>query len=207
MIQLEGPENNNGILWIKLNRPSSGNSLHPTLVRELLSALCTTDTDPAVCIIILIGNSCFFCTGIDLLSKQELSFALGDDFHAVNKILIIIKKILVAAVIPYNLIYIGMVPKAGSSISFSKLISKVLPAKGFLERVTEVAGRLAQAPQGSLVQTKRLLKKTTTKDLLDANDRECRVIVEERIPSGDLRRGREVFQAVQREKERRKSAL
>jgi hypothetical protein len=31
--------------------------------------------------------------------------------------------------------------------------------------------------------------------------------VEERIPSGDLQRGREAFQAAQREKERRKNVL
>jgi peroxisomal 3,2-trans-enoyl-CoA isomerase len=258
MIQLSGPENNNGILWIKLNRPSSGNSLHPTLVHELLSALRTADRDPAVRIIILTGNGRFFCTGMDLLNEQELSFAPGDDFHQLNKILITTEKILIAAVngpaigfgatvlalcdlvfaVPDAYFFTpfvkwGMVPEAGSSVSFLKLmghqraallcltgerigaeearnlglVSKVLPAEGFLEKVGEVAEGLAAAPVGSLLQTKRLLKETTTKDLLDANDRECRVIVEERIPSGDLRRGREVFQAAQREKERSKSVL
>jgi peroxisomal 3,2-trans-enoyl-CoA isomerase len=257
MIQLEGPGNGE-ILWIKFNRPSSGNSLHPTLVHELLSALRRADQDPTVRIIILTGNGRFFCTGMDLLSPEELSFAPGDDFHALNKTLITTEKILIAAVngpaigfgatvlalcdlvfaVPDAYLFTpfvkwGMVPEAASSVSFLRLmghqraallcltgervgaeearslglVSKVLPAEGFLEKVGEVAESLSKAPVGSLLQTKRLLKETTTKDLLDANDRECRVIVEERIPSGDLQRGREVFQAAQREKERRKSVL
>ncbi|KAL2843048.1 ClpP/crotonase-like domain-containing protein [Aspergillus pseudodeflectus] len=256
MIQLEGPEN--GILWIKLNRPASGNSLHPTLVHELLHALLTADRDPAVRIIILTGNGRFFCTGMDLLSADELSFAPGDDFHQLNRVLITTEKILIAAVngpasgfgatclalcdlvfaVPDVYFFTpfvkwGMVPEAASSVSFLRLmghqraallcltgerigaeeardlglVSKVLPAEGFLGKVGEVADKLARAPAGSLLQTKRLLKETTMKDLLDANDRECRVIVEERIPSGDLHKGREAFQAAQREKERRKSAL
>ncbi|KAJ0419599.1 ClpP/crotonase-like domain-containing protein [Aspergillus carlsbadensis] len=258
MIQLEGPENNNGILWIKLNRPSSGNSLHPTLVSSLLSALRNADTDPVVKIIILTGNGRFFCTGMDLLSTPELSFAPGDDFHQLNKILISTEKILIAAVngpaigfgatvlalcdlvfaVPDAYFFTpfvkwGMVPEAASSVSFLRLmghqraallcltgerigaeeawslglVSKILPAEGFLGRVGEVAHGLARAPVGSLLQTKRLLKESSMKDLLDANDRECRVIVEERIPSGDLQRERAAFQAAQREKERRKSVL
>ncbi|KAL2828846.1 ClpP/crotonase-like domain-containing protein [Aspergillus pseudoustus] len=256
LIQLEGPSN--GILWIKLNRPQSGNSLHPQLVRETLAAIRWADQSRTVKIIVLTGNGRFFCTGMDLSSNEEVSFALGDDFHQLNQALILTEKILIAAVngpgIGYgatvlalcDLVYAvpdayfftpfvkwGMAPEASSSVSFSRLmghqraallcltgeriqtpearelgiVSKILPAKDFLGQVEEIAARLADAPEGSLLQTKRLLKKTLTQDLLDANDRECEAIVEERIPSGDPQRGREVFQASQREKSKRKSAL
>jgi peroxisomal 3,2-trans-enoyl-CoA isomerase len=253
MIQLEGPDNR-GIVWIKLNRPESGNSLYPTLVHELLSAPHTADRDPAMRIIILTGNGRFFCMGMDLLSPDELSFTLGDDFHQLNKILITTEKILIAAVngfgatvlALYDLVFVvpdayfftpfvkwGMVPEAALSVTFLKLmghqhaallyltgeriraeearnlglVSKIIPANRFLDKVGDVAESLSKAPVGSLLQTKWLLKGTTIKDLLDANNRECRVVVEERIPSGDLQRGRDVFQAAQREKESKKSSL
>ncbi|KAL5342222.1 ClpP/crotonase-like domain-containing protein [Aspergillus crustosus] len=257
LIQLDGPAAG-GILWVKLNRPQSGNSLHPDLVRELLDIIRWANSTPEIQIIILTGNGRFFCTGMDLSRDKELSFAPGDDFHQLNKALILTEKILIAAVngpaIGYgatvlalcDLVYAvpdayfftpfvkwGMVPEAASSVSFPRLmghqrasllcltgeriwapearelglVSKVLPAEAFLGQVAEIAAGLSELPVGSLLETKRLLRKTVTKDLLDANDRECEVIVGERIPSGDLQRGREKFQAIQRAKSKRESAL
>ncbi|OJI98315.1 hypothetical protein ASPVEDRAFT_452371 [Aspergillus versicolor CBS 583.65] len=256
LIQLEGPRD--GVLWIKLNRPQSGNSLHPQLVVETLRAIRWADENDSVSIVILTGQGRFFCTGMDLSSDEQLSFAPGADFHQLNKALILTEKILIAAVngpavgygatslALFDLVYSvpdayfftpfvkwGMVPEAASSVSFLRLmghqraallcltgerilapearelglVSKILPAEGFLEQVGEIASALARSPTGSLLATKRLMKQPAIKDLLEANDRECRVIVEERIPSGDLQRGRERFQAGQRGKRSPKGVL
>ncbi|KAL3475733.1 ClpP/crotonase-like domain-containing protein [Aspergillus californicus] len=256
LIQLEGPHN--GVLWIKLNRPQSGNSLHPRLVAETLQAVRWADQNDNVTVIILTGNGRFFCTGMDLSNEEELSFEPGADFHQLNEALILTKKILIAAVngpavgygatsiALFDLVYAvpdayfytpfvkwGMVPEGASSVSFvrlmghqraallcltaerisapeakeSGLVSKILPTERFLDEVGAIAGRLAQSSAGSLLATKRLMKHCVTQDLLDANNRECLTIVEERIPSGDLHRGRELFQAAQRDKGRLKGVL
>lgn len=87
------------IAILKYNRPKSGNSLHPQLVAEMLSALRWADSQPEVRIIIQTGEGRFFCTGMELLNTEvPMSFALGSDFHQLNKTLISSEKILIAAV-------------------------------------------------------------------------------------------------------------
>ncbi|KAL4909118.1 hypothetical protein BDW74DRAFT_174331 [Aspergillus multicolor] len=251
-ITLQGP-NKHGILWLKYNRPQSGNSLHPSLVADALQALHWANTSPTVKIIIITGEGRFFCTGMDLTSPddEQLSFAPGGPFHQLNEALIRSEKIVVAAVngpavgfgvsslALCDLVYAvsdayfstpfvkwGMVPEAAASVTFARimghqraarlclmgeritaeearelgLVSTVLPREGFLERVLAEVEGIAGAPAGSLRATKTLMREPVISDLLEANDRECRMIHEERMPSGDPQRGRVAFQAAQREK-------
>ncbi|KAB2111444.1 hypothetical protein AG0111_0g998 [Alternaria gaisen] len=87
------------IAIIKYNRPKSGNSLHPKLLADSLSALRWADSQPEVQVILLTGEGKFFCTGMELTdTKAPMSFALGSDFHQLTKTFISTEKILIAAV-------------------------------------------------------------------------------------------------------------
>jgi peroxisomal 3,2-trans-enoyl-CoA isomerase len=86
---------------IKYNRPRSGNSLHPELLSQMLSALRWAEAQTAIRVIIQSGEGRFFCTGMELLdldTETPMSFAHGSDFHMLNKLLICSEKILIAAV-------------------------------------------------------------------------------------------------------------
>jgi peroxisomal 3,2-trans-enoyl-CoA isomerase len=92
---------NNHIAILKYSRPQSGNSLHPDLLSEMLSALQWAKSSPTIRVIIQTGEGKFFCTGMELLdldAKPSMSFAPGSDFHTLNKTLIQCEKILIAAV-------------------------------------------------------------------------------------------------------------
>lgn len=252
-IQLQAPRN--GVLLVKYNRPEAGNSLHPRLVADLLKAVRWARQNDDVEIIVFTGNGKFFCTGMELVTDEEMSFAPGSDFHQLNKELILSEKILIAAVngpaVGYgasslallDLVYSvpdayfftpfvkwGMAPEAASSLTFARLmghqrasllcltaerilapeakelglITKILPATNFLDQVIKIAENLALSPTGSLLGTKRLMKQPVIKDLLEANDRECHLIHEERMPSGDPERAKEQFQNAQRKKRKLK---
>lgn len=92
-------EESGRIAVIKYNRPKSANSLHPQLLSDMLSALRWAEIQPEVRVIVQTGEGRFFCTGMELLDTQApMSFALGSDFHLLNRTLISCEKILIAAV-------------------------------------------------------------------------------------------------------------
>lgn len=148
---------------MKLNRPQSGNSLHPQLLSELVSALKWVDNHPEVRIIIFSGEGRFFCTGMDLVHSDGMSFAKSSDFHELNRTLILSEKVLIAAVngpavgygastlALYDLVYSvpdaylftpfvkwGMAAEGASSFSFPLLMGHQRAAALFLagERIT-----------------------------------------------------------------------
>ncbi|KAH7121495.1 ClpP/crotonase-like domain-containing protein [Dactylonectria macrodidyma] len=153
----------NHIAWVKLNRPQSGNSLHPQLLSELVSALKWVNNHPVVRVIILSGEGRFFCTGMDLVHGDGMSFARGSDFHELNKTLILSEKVMIAAVngpavgygvstlALYDLVYSvpdaylftpfvkwGMAAEGASSFSFPLLMGHQRAAALFLagEQIT-----------------------------------------------------------------------
>ncbi|KAF7557778.1 hypothetical protein G7Z17_g502 [Cylindrodendrum hubeiense] len=153
----------NRIAFVKLNRPQSGNSLHPQLLSELVSALKWVNDQTEVRIIIHSGEGKFFCTGMDLMHTDGMSFATGSDFHELNRILILSRKVLIAAVngpavgygvsslALYDLVYSvpdayfftpfvkwGMAAEGASSFSFPSLMGHQRAAALFLagERLT-----------------------------------------------------------------------
>ncbi|KAH6641943.1 ClpP/crotonase-like domain-containing protein [Boeremia exigua] len=92
-------EDSGRIAIVKYNRPKSGNSLHPDLLSQMLSAIKWADSQPGVQIIVQTGEGKFFCSGMDLMDTQgHMSFALGSDFHQLNKTIISSQKLLIAAV-------------------------------------------------------------------------------------------------------------
>jgi peroxisomal 3,2-trans-enoyl-CoA isomerase len=88
----------NGVLLVKYNKPESGNSLHPILLSEMVEVMGWANNNPDVRVIVLTGEGKFFCTGMELVNGEGMSFALGSDFHELNRLFILSDKVLVAAV-------------------------------------------------------------------------------------------------------------
>jgi peroxisomal 3,2-trans-enoyl-CoA isomerase len=136
------------IAIVKYDRPQSGNSLHPKLLSEMLSALRWAESQPEIRVIVQTGEGKFFCTGMELLDTEAgMSFAPGSDFHQLNRTLISCEKITIAAVngpaagygvsslALFDLVYCvpaayfftpfvkwGMVTEGGSSFSFPRIM-------------------------------------------------------------------------------------
>jgi enoyl-CoA hydratase len=71
-------EKENGVAWIKLNRPSVLNALNRGMVSELLVVLEEAEKDPAVRVVILKGNGRAFCAGADL-EEYPLGGGIAED--------------------------------------------------------------------------------------------------------------------------------
>ncbi|KIM93815.1 hypothetical protein OIDMADRAFT_61087 [Oidiodendron maius Zn] len=151
------------VALVTYNRPQSGNSLHPQMLAELVSALRWVESQPAIRIIVQSGAGKFFNTGMELVDSDGMSFARGSDFHEMNRILILSDKILIAAVngpaagygvsslALYDLVYSvpdayfftpfvkwGMAAEGASSVSFPRLLGHQKAASLFLagDRIT-----------------------------------------------------------------------
>jgi peroxisomal 3,2-trans-enoyl-CoA isomerase len=87
------------------------------------------------------------------------------------------------------------------------IVSRVLEKEGFVRAVTEVAERMAVMPKGAMKATKKLMREGVRQELLDANDRECKVIQEERFGFEEYSEAIKQFKVEQEEKRRRKSKI
>lgn len=248
----------NRIALLKYNRPESGNSLHPKFLRDIVTAMQWIESKSVIQVVVVTGEGRFFCTGMELLDGEGMSFEIGSDFHELTRMFILSKKILIAAVngpaagygtsslALFDLVYAvpdaylftpfvkwGMVAEGASSVSFPRimghqraasmflagnritaqeaqnvgLVSKVLPKKDFLSEIMHIAERIADSPPESLRATKELMKAPVRQDLLDANDRECTLIHNERYGFKEYQDAVANFQIEQEEKQRRKSKI
>ncbi|KAG5825596.1 hypothetical protein H9Q74_004329 [Fusarium xylarioides] len=88
-----------GVGILALNRPASGNSLHPTVLQSLVGATKWAAKAASVRVIVLTGTGKFFTTGRDMGDNNALdntdALAL---FREVNEVLIKCPKVLIAAV-------------------------------------------------------------------------------------------------------------
>ena len=57
-----------GVLWIRLNRPENGNGIDPAMCAELRTAFPDADADASVRAIVVTGVGKDFCTGADLVA-------------------------------------------------------------------------------------------------------------------------------------------
>ncbi len=74
--------NDDGILWIRLNRPEVLNAVNDTLARELRDAAGAAAADPNVKIVILTGVGRAFCAGADLKEASRRSSEDGEGGNA-----------------------------------------------------------------------------------------------------------------------------
>ncbi|PVH81836.1 ClpP/crotonase [Cadophora sp. DSE1049] len=245
---------------LKYNRPSSGNSLHPKLLRDAITAMQWIERQSSIRVVVVTGEGRFFCTGMELLELdgEKMSFKPGSDFHEMSRLFILSKKILIAAVngpaagygtsslALFDLVYAepdayfftpfvkwGMAAEGASSVSFPRimghqraaslflagdritaqvahdvgLVSKVMPKRDFLPQVMQIAQRIADSPPESLRATKELMKAPVRKDLLDANDRECILIHNEKYGYSEFQDAVSRFRMEQHEKRRLKSKI
>ncbi|OQV06852.1 hypothetical protein CLAIMM_11370 [Cladophialophora immunda] len=191
-----------GLLLIKYNKPESGNSLHPVLLAEMVRIMDWANKQQAVRVIVLTGAGRFFCTGMELVQSAGMSFAIGSDFHQLNKLFILSEKILVAAVngpavgfgatslALFDLVYCvpdayfftpfvkwGMTTEACSSITFPRMMGHQKAA------LLCLAGERIDASQAEKLG---LISKILPKDgFLQAVLRTSKAIVES--PPGSLR--------------------
>lgn len=155
--------NQGRVALVKYNRPNSGNSLHPRLLNDVVTAMKWIESQQVIRVIVVSGEGKFFCTGMELLDGDGMSFEIGSDFHELNRILILSKKILIAAVngpaagygtsslALFDLVYSaphayfftpfvkwGMVAEGASSVSFPRLMGHQRAASLFLaaDRIT-----------------------------------------------------------------------
>ena len=87
------------------------------------------------------------------------------------------------------------------------LVSKILVKEQFLDQVIQVASKIAQSAPGSLRATKQLMRQPVRQDLLDANDRECDLIHQERYGYGEYQEAVKRFRIEQLEKRKLKSKI
>jgi len=62
-----------GVLWIRLNRPENGNGIDPVMSSELRTAFQDADADPSVRALVVTGVGKDFCTGADLAASPGTS--------------------------------------------------------------------------------------------------------------------------------------
>ncbi len=68
-------------LVVRLNRPEHGNSVHGTLMRDLLATAEGADADPDVRAIVTVGEGRTYCVGADRDVFSRLGSAGGFDLH------------------------------------------------------------------------------------------------------------------------------
>jgi Delta3-Delta2-enoyl-CoA isomerase len=249
---------NGQIALVEFNRPESGNSLFPQLLSDMVSVFTWLDTQPLIRVIIQTGVGRFFCTGMDLTHSKTMSFAIGSDFHELNRLLISTDKILIAAVngpavgygvsilALFDLVYSapqayfftpfvkwGMAAEGASSFAFPRLmghqraaalfftgervtateaqilglVNKILPEDGMIQIILDKAKALCQSPLESLKATKALMKKPVMQQLLDANDRECFDIHNNRFLQREYNEAVKQFKIEQNYKQKLKSRI
>ena len=62
-----------GVLWIRLNRPDNGNGIDPVMTSELRTTFLDADADPSVRALVVTGVGKDFCTGADLAASPATS--------------------------------------------------------------------------------------------------------------------------------------
>ena len=97
-----------GILWIRFNRPRSLNAVNRTFARELREAVEQAEADPDVKIVILTGEGRAFCAGADL-KEAAAGIPPGQEkrsthnLQTVAQVLRDMRKVAIAAVNGYAL--------------------------------------------------------------------------------------------------------
>jgi len=71
----------NGVAWIRLNRPESMNAVNSALRRALADSVKQADRDEAVKVVVVTGEGRAFCAGADVREFQIRDGALGDAQH------------------------------------------------------------------------------------------------------------------------------
>lgn len=87
-----------GVFLIRLNKPQTGNSVHPRLLADLLAVLKWADGQAEIRVIVVTGAGKFYCTGMELVERGPMEFGPDSAFRILNRTLILSDKILVAAV-------------------------------------------------------------------------------------------------------------
>lgn len=176
-------ERENGIAWLKLNRPSVLNALNKGMVSEMLVALEELEKDPLVRVIILKGNGRAFCAGADL-EEYPLGGGIGEDlgFCGLWEKIEYLEKPVIAAVHGYAitggflLSYCCDLVIAAENTKFGDTHAKfgLIPTGGETQRLPRRIG---------LMKAKELM---FTSEMIDARQAEKMGLVNKVVPDDKL---------------------
>lgn len=124
----------NGVAWIRLNRPESMNAVNGALRRGLADAVKQADRDEAVRVVVLIGEGRAFCAGADVREFQSREGAveeIGQDYEFLLTRLRTMPKPTIAAM---N----GVAAGIGASLALVCDLRYAVPQASFVEAFVKI---------------------------------------------------------------------
>ena len=124
----------NGVAWIRLNRPESMNAVNGALRRALADSVKQADRDEAVKVVVITGEGRAFCAGADVREFQSRDGALGDaqqDYEFLLGRLLTMPKPTIAAM---N----GVAAGIGASLALVCDLRYAVPQASFIEAFVKI---------------------------------------------------------------------
>ena len=157
-----------GVAWIRLNRPAAGNTVDLPLANGLLQAAIRCDQDASVRCVVLTGEGKLFCGGGDLAAMN----AAGEGVAGFLSELAGVLHMAVARLMrmPKPLVVLVNGPAAGAGFSLAIAGDVVLAARG--AHFTAAYGAVGLSPDGGLSWTlPRLVGLRKAQDIILRNPR------------------------------------
>lgn len=125
--------NENGVLWLRLNRPASMNAIDDELRAALVAATRDAERDPGVRVVVLTGEGRAFCAGADIAQLRERRSVdpIRGDYEAILNRLRSMPKPTIAAI---N----GAAAGIGASIALACDIRYATPSAGLVEAFARI---------------------------------------------------------------------
>jgi len=124
----------NGVAWIRLNRPESMNAVNGALRRALADSIKLADRDEAVKVVVITGEGRAFCAGADVREFQSRDGALEDaqqDYEFLLGRLLTMPKPTIAAM---N----GVAAGIGASLALVCDLRYAVPQASFIEAFVKI---------------------------------------------------------------------
>lgn len=124
----------NGVAWVRLNRPESMNAVNEPLRRALAEAVRQAERDAAVRAVVVIGEGRAFCAGADVREFQDRTSAvdaISGDYETLLTRLRTMPKPTIAAL---N----GVAAGIGASVAFACDLRYAVPQASFMEAFVKI---------------------------------------------------------------------
>lgn len=124
----------NGVAWLRLNRPEARNAVNQELRRALVDAVRQAERDEGVRVVVITGEGPAFCAGADVREFQSRTGALDairGDYEALLSRLRAMPKPTIAAL---N----GVAAGIGASLAFTCDLRYAIPQAAFVEAFVKI---------------------------------------------------------------------
>jgi 2-(1,2-epoxy-1,2-dihydrophenyl)acetyl-CoA isomerase len=125
----------NGVAWLRLNRPESRNALNDPLRRALADAVKQAERSPEVRVLVITGEGTAFCAGADVREFQAMTGTLAEtraDYESLLQRLYGMPKPTIAAL---N----GVAAGIGASVAFACDLRFAVPRASFVEAFVKIS--------------------------------------------------------------------